>query len=140
MRPAKPIEVLLVEDNAGDILMVKQAVAGERYPVSIRLAVDGQQAIDMLARHQFEPDLVILDLALPRLDGLTVLEQSRTDAPVVVFSSSTSPAEIKRSFELGVRDFIPKPLGLDEYTRAVTYIVRKWGGRNAGGDDTQRYD
>jgi CheY-like chemotaxis protein len=127
MDPAKPIEVLLVEDNSGDILMVKQAVARERYPVSIRVAVDGQQAIDLLSQRTFEPDLVILDLAVPKVDGLTVLEQSRPDAPVVVFSSSTSPAEVRRSFELGARDFIPKPIDLDDYSRVVGYMVRKWG-------------
>jgi CheY-like chemotaxis protein len=127
MRSTKPVEVLLVEDNAGDILMVKQAVAKERYPVSIRVAVDGEQAIEMLSRRHFDPDLVILDLALPRVDGLTVLERSHPEAPVVVFSSSTNPDEVRRSFELGVRDFIPKPLDIDQYTRIVAYMVRKWG-------------
>ena len=123
----KPIEVLLVEDNAGDILMVKQTLARERFPVSVRVAMDGEQAIEMLSRRHFEPDLVILDLALPKVDGLTVLERSHPHAPVVVFSSSTNDAEVRRSFELGVRDFIGKPLDLQQYIRVVSYIVRKWG-------------
>ena len=130
----KPVEVLLIEDNAGDILMVKQAVAKERYPVSIRVAVDGEQAIDMMSGRHFDPDLVILDLALPKVDGLTVLERTHPNAPVVVFSSSTSSNEVRRSFELGVRDFIPKPLDLDQYTRMVSYIVRKWGAGGGGVD------
>jgi CheY-like chemotaxis protein len=124
----KPVEVLLVEDNAGDILMVKQALAGERYPVSIHVAVDGKQALDMLSRRHFDPDLVILDLNLPKLDGLSLLEHTHPNVPVVVFSSSTSPNDIQRSFELGVRDFVPKPIDFDDYTRAVSCIVRKWGG------------
>jgi|SRR5215469_10415335 len=127
MRPTKPLEVLLVEDNAGDIRLVKQALAAERYPVSIRIAVDGKQAVDMLSERRFDPDLVILDLSLPKIDGLSVLERSHPHVPVVVFSSSTNPAEIKRSFELGVRDFIPKPLDPDGYSRVVSYIVQRWG-------------
>jgi CheY-like chemotaxis protein len=76
MRSTKPLKVLLVEDNAGDILMIKRTLAGEPFPVSVRFAVDGKQAIDMLASHRFDPDLVILDLNLPAQDGLTVLERS----------------------------------------------------------------
>ena len=123
---SKPIEVLLVEDNAGDILMVKQALAGERYPVSIHVAVDGTQAVDMLSHRYFDPDLVILDLNLPKLDGLSLLERTHPNVPVVVFSSSSGANDIQRSFELGVRDFIQKPLDVDEYLQVVSYIVRRW--------------
>jgi CheY-like chemotaxis protein len=70
MAPLRPVEVLLVEDNAGDILMVKQALAGERYPVSINVAVDGKQALDMLAGCHFDPDLVILDFESPETGRL----------------------------------------------------------------------
>src|SRR5215469_13377991 len=128
---SKPIEVLLVEDNAGDILMVKQALAGERYPISIHVAIDGKQAVDMLSEKRFDPDLMILDLNLPKLDGLSLLERNRPGVPVVVFSSSTRPNDIQRSFELGVKDFIPKPLDIDEYSRVVSFIVRRWGGGEA---------
>jgi two-component system response regulator len=127
MRHTKPVEVLLVEDNSGDILVVKHAIARERFPVSIRVAVDGEQAIDLLGRHHFDQDLVILDLKLPKVDGLTVLERAHPNVPVVVFSSSASSAEIQRSFELGVKDFIPKPTDLDDYSRVVCFMVRKWG-------------
>ena len=132
MDPVRPVEVLLVEDNAGDILMVKQALAGERFPVSIHVAVDGKQALDMLAGRHFDPDLVILDLNLPKIDGLSLLERAHPNVPVVVFSSSTSPNDIQRSFELGVRDFVPKPLDFDDYTRVVSYIVRRWGAGENG--------
>ena len=107
--------------------MVKQALAGERYPVSIRVAVDGKQALDMLSHRHFDPDLVILDLNLPKLDGLSLLERTHTDVPVVVFSSCNSANDIQRSFELGVRDFVQKPLDADEYLQVVSYIVRRWG-------------
>src|SRR5215469_6252544 len=86
MRPTKPIEVLLVEDNAADIFLTRQALAEETIPVSMHVAVDGEQALDMLAGHHFNPDLVILDLKVPKLDGLSLLERSHPNIPVVVFS------------------------------------------------------
>jgi CheY-like chemotaxis protein len=129
---SKPIEVLLVEDNAADIFLTRQALAEETIPVSMHVAVDGEQALDMLAGHHFDPDLVILDLKVPKLDGLALLERSHPNIPVVVFSSSTSPAEIQRSFELGVRDFVPKPIDIDKYSRVVSFIVRRWGGGENG--------
>jgi len=84
----RPIELLHVEDCAGDVLMVRHALAGQRIPVSIHVAVDGKQAVDMLAGRHFDPDLILLDLRLPKLDGLTFLERSRPKVPVVVFTSS----------------------------------------------------
>jgi len=127
MSDSRPIELLLVEDWAGDVLMVRQALAGQRISVSIHVAVDGKEAIDMLAGRHFDLDLILLDLRLPKLDGLSVLEPSRPNVPVVAFTSSDRSADIQRSFELGVKDFVQKPLDADEYSRVVSYIVRKWG-------------
>jgi two-component system response regulator len=117
---------MVIEDQAGDVLMIRQALAGERIPVSIHVAVDGKQAVDMLAGRHFDPDLILLDLKLPKLDGLSFLARSRPSVPVVVFTSSDRPADIQRSFELGAKDFIPKPLDAEEYFQVVSYIVRRW--------------
>ena len=126
----KPIKILLVEDSPGEILLIRQVLARESVPVSVRVAVDGKQAIAILAAGQFKPDLVLLDLSLPKLSGLSVLEHCRPHVPVVVFSSSINPDDIQRSFELGVRDFIPKPSDLESYSRVVSYIVHTWGAKN----------
>jgi two-component system, chemotaxis family, response regulator Rcp1 len=122
-----PIELLLVEDNAGDILLIRQALAGESFPISIHVAVDGKQAIQILAARQFNPDLVILDLNIPKLAGLSVLEGIEPDVPVVVFTSSSSPLDRQCSFELGAKDYVQKPTDLREYMRQVSQIVRTWG-------------
>jgi DNA-binding response OmpR family regulator len=119
-----PIELLLVEDNAGDILLI---LAGESFPISIHVAVDGKQAIQILAARQFNPDLVILDLNIPKLAGLSVLEGIEPDVPVVVFTSSSSPLDRQCSFELGAKDYVQKPTDLREYMRQVSQIVRTWG-------------
>jgi CheY-like chemotaxis protein len=125
----KPVEVLLVEDNPGDILLIHQTLARERFPTSVHVAVDGEQAVQILAARQFEPDLVILDLNIPKVSGLSFLEQCRADLPVVVFTSSSNPQDRRCAFELGVTEFIQKPTDLQAYTQVVSQMVRNWTSR-----------
>lgn len=121
----KPIEVLLVEDSPADVFLIRYALAKELTPFRLHVARDGLEAIEMLK--SIDADLIILDLKLPKISGLSVLEETHPHVPVVVFSASTSPVDIQRSFELGARDFVPKPTDLDAYSRLVAYIVNKWG-------------
>ncbi|HUJ50568.1 MAG TPA: response regulator [Bryobacteraceae bacterium] len=123
---AKPIEILLVEDNAGDVLLVRQALAAEQFPINIHVAMDGKQAVQILAARQFQPDLVILDLNIPKISGLSVLECSQPSVPVVVFSSSNSPQDRQCAFELGAKDFVQKPTDLQLYGLVVSEMVRHW--------------
>jgi len=120
------IQVLLIEDNAADIALIREALAGEPIPVTLHVAKDGEHAIEMLAAGQFEPDLVILDLNLPKVSGLSFLERYHPHVPVVVFSSSTNQDDVQRAFQLGVKDFVPKPSHLESYKQVVSYIVRRW--------------
>jgi len=123
---AKPVEILLVEDNAGDILLVRQALADEQFPINLHVAMDGKQAVQILAARQFQPDLVILDLNIPKISGLSVLECSQASIPVVVFSSSNSPQDRQCAFELGAKDFVQKPTDLTVYGQVVSQMVRNW--------------
>lgn len=123
----KPVEVLLVEDNAGDILLIRQVLAREPFPISIHVAVDGKQAIQMLAAREFQPDLVILDLNIPNPSGLAVLECIETEVPAVVFTSSSNPQDRQYSFDLGAKDYVQKPTDLREFVQQVSQIVRTWG-------------
>jgi CheY-like chemotaxis protein len=118
--------ILLVEDNAGDILLIRQTL--EDYPVHIHVARDGSDAIFILAEGRFEPDLILLDLNLPKVSGTMFLARSHPNAPVVVFSSSSNPAEIKHSLELGAKEFVSKPADLEEYSARVSSIVSDWLG------------
>jgi DNA-binding response OmpR family regulator len=123
----KPVELLLVEDNAGDILLIRQTLAAESFPISIHVAMDGKQAVQILAARQFIPDLLILDLNIPKISGLSVLERIQPDVPVVVFTSSSSPLDRQCSFELGAKDYVQKPTDLGEFVQRVSQIVRTWG-------------
>jgi len=95
------VQVLLVEDNPGDVLCVRQALAAEPLPIRVRVALDGEQAIQILAETRLKPQLVILNLNLPKVFGLLVLEPTRPDAPVVVFTSSSNPHFLLRVLGVG---------------------------------------
>lgn len=127
----KRIEILVIEDEPGDILLIKQTLARERVPNSIRVAVDGKQAASILEDEQFKPDVVILDLNLPKLSGLGFLQGYRPDAPVIVFTSSSNPHDRERALELGAKEYIQKPTNLNEYSRIVSQIVRIWARRTS---------
>jgi CheY-like chemotaxis protein len=122
----KPLEVLLIEDNPGDILLIRQVLGNEPWPINVRVAMDGKQAVQMLAARHFQPNLVILDLNIPKLSGLSVLECSQRDIPVVVFSSSSASLDRCCSFELGAKEFVQKPTDLEVYAQEVSRMVRNW--------------
>jgi chemotaxis family two-component system response regulator Rcp1 len=123
----KTVEILLVEDNPGDVLLIRQALRAEPFPLHISTAADGQRAIQMLAEQSpIKPDLIILDLNIPKISGFSILERYRGDVPIVVFTSSSNPRERQRSFDLGAKDFVQKPTDLNEFARAVSLIVQTW--------------
>jgi two-component system, chemotaxis family, response regulator Rcp1 len=131
-KPRNPSQVLLVEDNAGDALLVGQALAECPRPVHLRIARDGEQALQMLGEPGFRPDLIILDLNVPRVSGYAMLASNLPrKAPVVVFSASQNEADVGRVLSLGAKDFVHKPLDLDDYKTAVTGMVQKWASHDS---------
>jgi CheY-like chemotaxis protein len=127
-----PSEVLLVEDNAGDALLIGQALAECPTPVQLHLARDGEQVVQILAEPDFVPDLIILDLNIPKISGYAVLAMYPPQkTPVVVFSASQNEADVGRALSLGARDFVHKPLNLDDYKTAVIGMVQKWVGHDS---------
>lgn len=122
----KPIEVLVVDDNIGDIFLIQQALADEPHPINIRVAPDGRRARQMLDAKHMQPDLVILDLNLPKLSGMSVLESTDPYVSVVVFTSLSNPNDRRAAFELGALDYVEKPSHPIEFVEAVSHIVRQW--------------
>jgi chemotaxis family two-component system response regulator Rcp1 len=124
-------EILLVEDNAGDALLVGQALAECPAPSRLHIARDGEQALQILQQQHFKPDLIILDLNIPKISGYGVLalRPPAKRVPVVVFTASEREADVSRALSLGAKDFIHKPMDLDAYKTAVTGIVQKWAAR-----------
>ncbi|MEW1576705.1 response regulator [Streptomyces microflavus] len=130
--PVQPIEVLLVEDDPGDELMTREAFEDNKIRNTLHVVRDGQEALDFLYRRGEHieaprPDLVLLDLNLPKYDGRQVLEQIKSDPelaliPVVVLTTSSAEEDILRSYKLHANAYVTKPVDLDQFIAAVRQI------------------
>ena len=118
------MNIVLIEDNPGDVLLIQQILSAALRSVNIRVAMDGEHGLQILCDPEFKPDLIVLDLNIPKIPGIALLAQCKPTAPVVVFSSSSKPAEIQRAKELGVREFIQKPIDFAEFERVVARMVQ----------------
>ena len=124
--------ILLVEDSEADVTLALEALDALASVVAI--ARDGQEAIDYLAARE-APDVLLLDLKLPKVDGLAVLAHVKRDArlrhlPVVMLTSSAEEADVVRSYELGVNAYVVKPHSFDELRAAFARVGRFWAHLN----------
>jgi CheY-like chemotaxis protein len=126
-------EVLLVDDNPADVELTSEVLSRCSALHKIRTAADGEQAMDYLRDHNAhrQPDLVILDLNMPRKDGRSVLTEVKTDpalrcTPIVVFSSSQAGRDVQNSLELGANSYVAKPGNLQDFVSTVTSIGEYW--------------
>lgn len=132
----KPVDILLVEDNPGDARLTREAMAHNSMPSTIYDVRDGEQALAFLRRQAPfasapTPQLVLLDLNLPRRDGREVLEDMKRDPalqhiPVVVLTSSEAEEDILRSYRLHANCFVTKPVDLDDLSRVLEGIGQFW--------------
>jgi DNA-binding response OmpR family regulator len=130
------MEILLVEDNAGDAVLIRQILADASVPVNLHIARDGEQALTILSDTDFRPELIILDLNIPRITGSALLERWKSQkTPVVVFTSSLHDTDRVRALELGAREFIQKPTDIGAFTQAIRGIIERYAGR--GGTATE---
>jgi two-component system, chemotaxis family, response regulator Rcp1 len=120
------VEVFLVEDNPGDVLLVRVALSQFPFKVKLEVARDGEQALKMLNSPEFEPQLIILDLNMPRVDGHAVLQQNKSKIPIVIFSSTQNKVEVQKALALGAREYVQKPIGFEPYADAVRGMVQRW--------------
>jgi DNA-binding response OmpR family regulator len=127
------LHVLVVEDNSGDALMVREAIGRIAASADVVIASDGEQALRFLTDFKFKPDIIFLDLNVPKVSGLQILECSRAlkFLPVIVLTGSTRPADSSRAFQLGVCEYLVKPLDLDRFVMTVTGAVERWTGAAA---------
>ncbi len=128
--PSRTPVVLLVEDDPGDVLLVTEALERAETPPDLHVAGDGQEAIDFLQRPgRPRPDLILLDLNMPRLDGRQTLVRIKADhglraIPVVVFTTSDAEADVLASYQRHASAFVTKPLDLDKLEEVVEQINR----------------
>ena len=134
--PRRNVEILLVDDNVGDVVLMKEALKGANFGNRVSIAYDGIEALEFLHRTgRFtsapKPDLVLLDINMPRKNGCEVLDEIRHDEelkllPVVILTSSEAEDDIRRAYELRANCFVTKPSDLDEMVKVVQAIDHFW--------------
>ena len=136
MAQQRTVEILLVDDNIGDVVLTKEALKGAEFSNHVSVVRDGIEALEFL-RHEGKfanagrPDLILLDINMPRKNGCEVLQDIRADSdlrliPVVILTSSEAEDDIRRSYELGANCFVTKPADLDEMVKVVQAINHFW--------------
>jgi len=132
----RPIEILLVEDNPGDVRLTIEALKESKIRNRLHIARDGEEAMDFLRRRgEFtdapRPDVILLDLNLPRKDGREVLKEIKEDEnlkriPVAVITISSAEEDILKSYNLHANCYIQKPIGIDQFVKVVQSIEDFW--------------
>jgi CheY-like chemotaxis protein len=131
-----PIEVLLVEDNVGDVRLTREALRDAKVRNNLHVVPDGVEAMAFLRRQGGyagvpRPDLVLLDLNLPKKGGLEVLEEIKTDAalqhiPVVILTTSQAEQDIVQSYRRRANAYVTKPVDLEQFLKVVGSIEQFW--------------
>ena len=132
----KPVEILLVEDNPGDVRLTKEALKDGKMQNNLNIVGDGEEAMAFLKRqgpyaHAPRPDLILLDLNLPKKDGRETLveikqEESLKRIPVVILTTSTAEKDILKTYDLHANCYINKPVDFDQFINVVRSIEDFW--------------
>ncbi|MHC3438434.1 response regulator [Natrialbaceae archaeon A-gly3] len=132
----EPAQILLVEDNPGDVRLTKEAFEHGRIENDLHVVTDGSEALEFLNQHgEYDdaprPDLILLDLNLPRMNGDEVLDELKDDPdlrpiPVIVLTSSKAEEDIARSYELHANAYLTKPVDPDEFIDTVRAFEEFW--------------
>jgi CheY-like chemotaxis protein len=133
------IDILLVEDTDGDAELAIRILRREHPAINIFTATDGEEALDFLfcrgpfASRSFTnpPKVVFLDLKLPKLDGVEVLEQAKRDdrtktIPIVILTSSKEESDLIRSYDLGANSYVQKPVNFEQFSRTLKLLGQYW--------------
>jgi two-component system, chemotaxis family, response regulator Rcp1 len=132
----RPIEILLVEDNPGDVRLTREALKEAKVRNSLSVAGDGVEAMAFLRREGTHstaprPDIILLDLNLPKRDGRQVLAEVKADSelrrlPVVILTTSKAEEDILKTYDLHANCFITKPVDFDQFVKVVHSIEHFW--------------
>ena len=141
MTNLRSMQVLVVEDSLDDIRILRRALVSRGGVAILHIARDGEEALNYLmgSRNANDesvpptPDLILLDLNLPRVNGIEVLRRVKSDKtlskiPVVMFTSSAREEDVSRSYELGTNTYIQKPVEFEDYARAIAVLDEYWTG------------
>jgi two-component system, chemotaxis family, response regulator Rcp1 len=133
---SRPVDILLVEDNPGDVRLTQEAFRDSRLTIKLNVVMDGEDALNYLFRrppyeNATRPDMILLDLNIPKKDGREVLEEIKQDdslrfVPVVVLTTSNAEQDIVKTYNLKVNAYINKPVDFDRFFDIVQKIETFW--------------
>jgi chemotaxis family two-component system response regulator Rcp1 len=129
---AKPVEILLVEDSEDDVRLTKEALKEGKIRNNLNVVYDGAEAMDYLRRKgSVRPDLILLDLNLPKKDGREVLAEIKEDEdlkiiPVAVLTTSESETDVLKTYKLHANCYITKPVDLNQFVKVVKSVEDFW--------------
>ena len=139
MEPTNDVEILIVEDNASDAEMAMRAFKKNNLANKIHIVHDGEEALNFIfAKGEYaerdkeqKPKIILLDLKLPKIDGLEVLKELKNNEttkiiPVIILTSSKEESDIIKSYNLGVNSYIVKPVDFDKFVEAVRDLGHYW--------------
>lgn len=136
MNNPKKIDILLVEDDAGDVELTKEGLLAAKMMVNLHVVDDGEKALLFLKKEPPysdapRPDIILLDLNMPRKNGKETLQEIKADnalrsIPVVVLTTSEAEADIVKCYDLGANCYITKPIGFNAFTKVVGMIEEFW--------------
>jgi two-component system, response regulator len=139
MQEPEPVEILLVEDNPNDVELALHALRASHLANDIKVVRDGAEALDfIMCRGTYSgrdindgPKVILLDLKLPKVDGIEVLRQTKADPrtktiPIVILTSSTQDKDIVESYQLGVNSYMAKPVDFQQFTECVRTLGLYW--------------
>lgn len=132
----EPVRILLMEDDLGDVELIREGLRDAKIALTMAHVPDGQEGLLYLRRQgPYEaaprPDIVLLDLNMPRKDGREVLREIRSDEhlrglPVIVLTTSEAETDIVRSYDMGANCYVKKPLGLEDFLAVIKSIEGFW--------------
>ena len=136
MTTVEPLQILLVEDDPGDVELTRESLSDSKLAINISVAGDGVEAMAFLRKEgeystAVTPDLILLDLNMPRKDGREVLAEIKADdslkmIPVVILTTSSAETDIVKSYDLGANCYVTKPVGFDQFAKVVEAIEGFW--------------
>lgn len=136
LRGGRPVEILLVEDNPADVRLTIEVFNDSRITNHISVVTDGEEAMDFLHKRgkyagESRPDLILLDLNLPKKDGREVLSEIKADRglktiPVIVLTTSDAEQDVWRAYDSGVNSYITKPVDLEQFIKVFRSIEDFW--------------
>lgn len=136
MEPAKTkLKILLVDDNPADVKLMENLFKSSRFEVKLRIAQDGEEALRVLSHSSFEgkedPDMILLDLNLPKIDGQEVLARVKAhrglkQIPVLILTSSSNPQDVELAKQNQADDYMIKPAGIKDFSALVNHLEDFW--------------